>query len=163
MQWNKNDYIERCLKISKSILRLVETEKGNHFDYFNCSTEVEDAITQSVKPIEQNINAGGNYLRSVEIENSLLTVDVENIDNENIYENIEKGELLKILKENLKVSEYKLFKMKFIEGLTNSEIADLIGKSKNSIEVRIVRLREKIKNILSLSLLRKGGITSTKT
>ena len=67
MQWNKNDYIERCLKISKSILRLVETEKGNHFDYFNCSTEVEDAITQSVKPIEQNINAGGNYLRSVEI------------------------------------------------------------------------------------------------
>ena len=64
---------------------------------------------------------------------------------ENFAEN---SELLALLQENLKVSEYTLFKMKYIDRKSNSEIADFIGIKTHSLDQKITRLHEKIKSVL---------------
>jgi len=60
----------------------------------------------------------------------------------------ENSELLALLQKNLKVSEYTLFKMKYLDGKLNDEIADFIGIKKHSVDVKITRLHEKIRVIL---------------
>ena len=58
------------------------------------------------------------------------------------------NELLMILAKRLKISENKLFKLKFIENCSNNELAELLRIKPRSVSKRISRLREKIKNIL---------------
>jgi RNA polymerase sigma factor (sigma-70 family) len=58
------------------------------------------------------------------------------------------SELLSLLQKNLKVSEYTLFKMKYFDKKSNSEIADFIGIKKHSVDVKITRLHERIKAVL---------------
>ena len=84
--------------------------------------------------------------------NETISVEVASeIDVAEIVENRmcgEKSELLTLLQRNLKVSEYTLFKMKYIDGKSNNEIADFIGIKTHSVDVKITRLHEKIKEVL---------------
>jgi len=61
----------------------------------------------------------------------------------------EDSELLALLQKNLKISEYTLFKMKHLDGKSNDEIAEFIGIKKHSVDVKITRLHEKIKEVLA--------------
>ena len=61
-------------------------------------------------------------------------------------------ETLAKLKKGLKVSEYRLFEMKYLEGLTNGKIAEIIGKSEHAVDSRISRLKKEIARILDLRL-----------
>jgi len=60
------------------------------------------------------------------------------------------NELLKILEKKLKRADYRLFKLRFVEHRSMEEIADEIGIKKHSAEVRITRLKEKVKNVLEV-------------
>lgn len=68
----------------------------------------------------------------------------------------ENSELLALLQKNLKVSEYTLFKMKYLDGKSNDEIADFIGIKKHSVDVKITRLHEKIKEVLEGTKYERG-------
>jgi RNA polymerase sigma factor (sigma-70 family) len=57
-------------------------------------------------------------------------------------------ELLIILSKNLKVSEYTLFKLKFIEQRPNKELAEIMRIKQDSVGKKVSRLKEKIRNIL---------------
>jgi len=69
-----------------------------------------------------------------------FTLDVENRE---AYENI-----LKKLSETLSKSDYRLFELKYIEGLSSREIADILGIKTDSADIKLTRLRKRIKNIL---------------
>jgi len=67
-------------------------------------------------------------------------LDVENREE---YENI-----LKKLSETLSKSDYRLFELKYKEGLSSREISDILGIKVDSADIKLTRLRKRIKNIL---------------
>jgi len=57
-------------------------------------------------------------------------------------------ELLDFLKSNLTWSDYELYTLKIVESRSNAEIATLLNKKQETINKRVTRLKEKLRNIL---------------
>ena len=56
-------------------------------------------------------------------------------------------EFFDTLKTTLNPTDYKLYDMKFNQKLSNAEIADVLKKNKHSVDMKLTRLKKKIKNI----------------
>ncbi|MDR2559186.1 MAG: sigma-70 family RNA polymerase sigma factor [Oscillospiraceae bacterium] len=137
--------------------------KINDFDLKDCISEVYMIAMQS-KNLEKHPNVHGwlnltakniakRYINKRILESARFAkADIDFIEQESTADEIENREqyedLLKELKDKLKGTDYKLFKLKFTERRSIEEIAAIIGIKKHSAEVRISRLKEKIKNIL---------------
>ena len=70
------------------------------------------------------------------------------IGDNSAWESSHYKELIEVIEQSLRRSEFKLFKMRFIEELSADEISVRLGVKSNAVEARIVRLRKKLKNIL---------------
>jgi len=68
---------------------------------------------------------------------------VFDIENKAGYE-----EVLNKFSESLSKSDYRLFKLKYIERLSSKEIGDILGIKADSVDIKLIRLKNKIKNIL---------------
>jgi RNA polymerase sigma factor (sigma-70 family) len=143
--------------VKNTIIRII---KGvNAYDLDDCISDVYE-IALRKKNLEEHPHVHGwlsitaknvamRYLKkktfariTVPIDENLLTEkhDLKNDENFN--------EILDMLNENLKRTEYKLFYMKFVERRSNEELAGLLRIKPDSIIRKTHRLKEKIKKIL---------------
>jgi RNA polymerase sigma factor (sigma-70 family) len=137
--------------------------KINDFDLNDCISDVY-MIAMQHENLEKHPNIHGwlnltakniakRYINRQILEGTRFSEkDVDSIEQESTAHEVEDKEqyedLLNELKDKLKGTDYRLFKLKFIERRSTEEIATIIGIKKHSAEVRISRLKNKIKNIL---------------
>jgi RNA polymerase sigma factor (sigma-70 family) len=137
--------------------------KIDDFDLKDCISEVY-MIALQCKNLEKHPNIHGwlnltakniskRYIKRQILEGARFSeTDIDSVEQESTVHEIESKEqyedLLNELKDKLKGTDYKLFKLKFIEQRSIEEIAAIIGIKKHSAEIRISRLKSKIKNIL---------------
>jgi RNA polymerase sigma-70 factor (ECF subfamily) len=158
--YNEPEYYD----IVRNTILFATRYRISDIDLEDCISEVYLTAVKKRKHLEKHPQIKGwlvvtaqyiakRHIRVKAVENrvfSSIDVDLMSVDpfcgEIEEYEQID--ELLSILSKDLKTSELKLFKMKFMENKKNNEVAAVIGCKKNAAEVRITRLKEKIKKIL---------------
>ena len=145
---------------------LLTVKRGlNYYDLEDCVADVWVIAIKKSKELETHTNIKGWLAKTAKYvairfenrksaENRLLSymsskyVSGSGNWHNKLVEDMAFIELLDFLKNNLRFSEYTLLTMRFIETRTIDEIAAVIGIKPHSVEVKISRLKAKIREIL---------------
>jgi RNA polymerase sigma factor (sigma-70 family) len=143
--------------VKNTIIRII---KGiNAYDLDDCISDVYETALRK-KNLEEHPNIHGwlsitaknvamRYLKKKSFTRITIPIDDNQLGEKYNFSNDEHlNELLNVLKETLKTSEYKLFYLKFVERRSNEELAGLLRIKPDSIIRKVHRLKEKIKKIL---------------
>lgn len=147
--------------VKNTILNMMKSGINKH-DLDDCISDVYVVALKKSRELEKHPQIHGwlihtarniskRYIRRKMIEGMMFSesedgvsiIPTNNDEEKRLY-----NELLDLLQKSLKRSEYKLFVLKFVEKCSNPEIASVIGIKVHSVESRITRLKNKIKDIL---------------
>ena len=154
----RNEYYD----IVRNTILFMTNYSINSFDLDDCISEVYEAVLRKQDELKRHPkihgwlnltakNVAKRYMHKHTFETMMFPdVAPELIESDGDTDKREYVQhLTDTLSAKLKKSEYELFKMKFIEERTNDEIAEFIGIKKNSAEVKVTRLKNKIKKIIT--------------
>ena|GEM_PF-2013731 len=93
----------------------------------------------------QNKRRAPDFTEAFNVADSESTNPVEMVE-----QSEQDAETSAFLEDNLKVGEFTLYTLKFIDELPNTEISEITGIKKHTVDVQITRLKEKIKKLKNL-------------
>lgn len=147
--------------VRNTILSLVP--KINDADLEDCVMEVYLDALKKQKKLEKHPDIKGwlnlatkfvvkRFIKS-RVADSMNTVDlIDEVEDPMRFEDLVDGsefvkDLLNFIPKHLKSVERELFQLKCVERLPNDKIAEIMNFKRKTVDVKVTRLREKIRNI----------------
>lgn len=154
---SKTEFYTKYLPVVKLVIRNILFNAGTEQDIEECANDTLYEIIQKSHKFDHARGSIGNYVRLVARSRALTlrkklvncssipldeTILVENTNDQYL------GDIISNIVSSLKSADKRLFTLKFVYYYPTEQIAKQLGISRNSADVRINRLRKKLKTLL---------------